>query len=123
MLNVAAANLLLCASAVEVCWMRSYIVEPPPSMYSDRWLYSSGYCALYKGVLTFVHYDATGGSAKLYQVVQLNTRYLQISQWMGGSGWNEGWWYTSVDIRLWLLAVMFAAMPIARFIYVARCKR
>jgi hypothetical protein len=105
--GLAILSLLLCVATM-VLWVRSYDVQPPPSSYSDRWLYDEGYASIYRGEFTFVYYDTVPRPAQWFQVARLNTRPLQISQWTGGSGWNKSWWYTSVNVRLWLVCVVFA---------------
>jgi hypothetical protein len=113
-------SLLICAATVAL-WLRSYFVQPPPAVYSDRWLYDEGYAAIYKGEFTFVYSDTQPKSAKWFQLVRLNTTPLRVYQFMVSSEWNAGVvvWYTSVELRLWLVVVVALLVPItamARFL-------
>jgi hypothetical protein len=109
-----ALSILLCIATAGV-WIRSYWVQPPPFVYSDRWTYNSGYAAIYEGEFTFVYYDRTLERTRWFQIPHFQTSVIDMRQWLGGSGWNEGWYYTSVDVRLGAMCVVWALVPIATF--------
>jgi hypothetical protein len=85
-------------------------------MYSDRWVYDAGYTAIYKGEFTFVHFDPMPGSAHWYQIPKLDIRIFSVQQWLGMDGWNDSWYYTSVEIRLWVIAALLAIVPAFQFL-------
>jgi hypothetical protein len=111
MFNLVNGMSLLLGVATAVLWVRSYFVQPLPSMYSDRWLYDEGYAAIYKGEFTFVYYDTEPRPTRWFQTIRIDTQPLVVSQWMGGSGWNNSWWYTSVNCRIWLLTLLALVVP------------
>ena len=108
---IAALSFLLCA-ATTAMWIRSYFVQPP-NEFSDRWLFDSGYAAIYQGRLTVVYHDSSPAPVRWFQILSFSTPIISIDQWdNGGNGWDNFWWYTSVDVRLWLLSAVFATAPI-----------
>jgi hypothetical protein len=91
-------------------WAASYD-EIPPQRYNLRMLYSHGYVATDAGKLTLVYYDDDHAPNAPYQNRHVEWKGFHILQWRGGSGWNNDWQYTSVDIPFYAIFLACASAP------------
>jgi 4-amino-4-deoxy-L-arabinose transferase-like glycosyltransferase len=114
--STAAISLLLCVATAGL-WVRSYFVQPSPAEYSDIWSFDAGngndgYAAIYKGLFTLVYIDAKAGPARWFEMFTFTTAVFSLDHHYGCDGWNAFYYYTAVDIRLWLICALSAGIPI-----------